>query len=300
MIPLASLGLEPARAWVFVPRMHHWVWMCLWIAAGVIVRSAETNFADVAVQAWKKGEHTNALALVTKGLAANPKDARLWNMRAHMKSLRGMRDEAIQDLTEAIKLEPDSAPLWQERAKLRFRLNRMEDAVVDFDRAVSLRPEAEPYNWERGIAQYYAGKFAEGRRQFETHQTVNSNDVENAVWHFLCVARAKGLDEARKNLIPIQGDTRVPMKEVHQLFAGKLTVKEVLAAAEKGSANAGDLSRQRFYAHLYLGLYYEALGEAPKVREHILAAVQLAETADYMGDVARVHAQRLDAPKPGK
>lgn len=274
--------------------------MCLWISAAVVLRGAETNFADVAVQAWKKGEHTNALALVTQGLAANPKDARLWNMRAHMKSLRGMRDEAIQDLTEAIKLEPDSAPLWQERAKLRFRLNHMEDAVVDFDRAVRLRPEAEPYNWERGIALYYAGKFAEGRRQFETHQTVNSNDVENAVWHFLCVARAKGLDEARKNLIPIQGDTRVPMKEVHQLFAGKLTVKDVLAAAEKGSANAGDLPRQRFYAHLYLGLYFEALGEAPKVREHILAAVQLADTADYMGDVARVHAQRLDAPKPRK
>jgi lipoprotein NlpI len=217
-----------------------------------------------------------------------------------MRALQGQREQAVADLTEAIKLEPSAAPLWQERAKLRFRMNKMAESVADFDRAVRLRPESEPYNWERGIALYYAGYFSDGRRQFESHQTVNSNDVENAVWHFLCVVRAKGLEEARKNLIPIQGDTRVPMKEVHDLFAGKGKVEDVLAAAQRPGATPSDAPRQQFYAHLYLGLYFEAISDPAKAREHIVAAAQLADSMDYMGDVARVHALRLEKPAPGK
>lgn len=266
---------------------------------------AATNYVEVAMAAWRAGQVTNALALVAEGLKADPKSARLWNMQAHMRALRGEREAAIADLTEAIRLEPQSAPLWQERAKLRFRLNRIHEAVGDFDRAIRLRPEAEPYNWERGIALYYAGYFSDGRRQFESHQTVNSNDVENAVWHFLCVVRSKGLEEARKNLIPIEGDARVPMKEVHALFAGKLKPEDVLAAAEKSSGGGTlgpgtELTRQRFYAHLYLGLYFEALGDKAKTKEHITAAAGMAEVADYMGDVARVHVLRLEEPAAKK
>lgn len=280
--------------------MRFWLLSVWMLGLGWVGQAASTNFAELATFAWKKGEQTNAMALVSQGIAENAKDARLWNMRAHMKALLGQKEAAVADLTEAIKLEPSVASLWQERAKLRFKMNRMAESVADFDRAIRLRPEAEPYNWERGIALYYAGYFTDGRRQFESHQTVNSNDVENAVWHFLCVVRAKGLEEARKNLIPIQGDARVPMKEVHDLFAGKAKVEDVLAAADKPTASPGDQTRHRFYAHLYLGLYFEAISDAAKAKEHILAAAQLADAADYMGDVARVHALRLEKPAPGK
>jgi lipoprotein NlpI len=46
-----------------------------------------------------------------------------------------------------------------------------------------------------------------------------------------------------------------------------------------------------FYAHLYLGLYFEALGDAEKARKHITRAAGQYQTGDYMGDVARVHQQ---------
>lgn len=279
--------------------MRFWHFIALAFAC-LPALAEQTNYPNAATFAWKKGEYTNAIAIMTEGIAVNPKEPRYWNVRAQMYALQGKNDEAIADLSEAIRLEPASAFLWQERAKLRFKRNKMSEAVADFDRAIRLRPESEPYNWERGIALYYAGYFTDGRRQFESHQTVNSNDVENAVWHFLCVVRAKGLEEARKNLIPIQGDTRVPMKQVHELFAGKAKVEDVLAAAEAPGGAPKDTALQKFYAHLYLGLYFEAIAEPAKCREHILAAVQLADVAGYMGDVARVHAERLEKPAPGK
>jgi lipoprotein NlpI len=157
--------------------------------------------------------------------------------------------------------------------------------VADFDRFVQILPEQEPQHWQRGIALYYAGEYDRGRKQFESHQKVNTNDVENAVWHFICVARSQGVDKAKAALIPIEGDRRVPMKEIHALFAGKAKAADVLAAAD----DRGEL----FYAHLYLGLYYDAHGDKAKTREHIDKAANEFAMNHYMGDVARVHAALL-------
>ena len=59
------------------------------------------------------------------------------------------------------------------------------------------------------------------------------------------------------------------------------------------------LEPRLFYAHLYLGLYYDALGNEAKAREFIELAAAKSERYGYMGDVARVHAETLRR-KPGK
>ena len=280
----------------------HLRWISLLSLAGVLcagaLRAAEEEAKDPfgrAMAAWRDGRHTNALAILTDAIAAAPKEARLLNLRAQMRAMLRDHETAVADLTAALKLEPDSGFLVRERATELFKLGRFAESVADFDRMNELVPKSAPHNWQRGIALYYAGKFAAGRQQFELHQTVNPADVENAVWHFLCTAREQGVAAARKRLIPIQGDTRVPMKEIHALFADKLKPEDVLAAAQAGGPAAPELRNQTFYAHLYLGLYFEALGDAAQTREHILAAVPLAAPTDYMGDVARVHARRLTA-----
>jgi hypothetical protein len=38
---------------------------------------------------------------------------------------------------------------------------------------------------------------------FYAGRTVNPNDVENAAWHFLCVARAESPEKARAALLPV-------------------------------------------------------------------------------------------------
>ena len=60
---------------------------------------------------------------------------------------------------------------------------------------------------------------------------MNPDDVENAAWHFLCVARAESPAKARAALLPVGPDARVPMREVYQMFRGTLTPEQVLSAA---------------------------------------------------------------------
>ncbi len=185
---------------------------------------------------------------------------------------------------EAAKTDPNA--LFREGVQA-FYDAKPKESVAAFDKLISLEPAAKPQLWQRGLSLYLAGDFKGGREQFEVHQTVNSNDVENAAWHFICVARAENLEAARKALIPIEGDSRVPMKEVHDLFAGKGSVEAVLKAAESGEGEA--LKNHRCYAHLYLGLYFEALGDEAKAKEHMLKAANDFRMDHYMGKSAQVH-----------
>jgi lipoprotein NlpI len=188
-----------------------------------------------------------------------------------------------QDLSKT----PDQ---WMETGVDAFFDARIEDSAVAFDKVIEAVPQAKPQLWQRGLTLYYAKRYQDGRDQFETHQTANSNDVENAAWHFLCVARLEGVDAARKALIPIEGDTRVPMKQVHDLYAGKGSVEAVLLAASTGDDSP--LRRNHLcYAHLYLGLYFEALGDDAKAKDHILKAATDYEMDHYMGKTAITHAK---------
>jgi len=162
-----------------------------------------------------------------------------------------------------------------------------KESVAAFDQVISLQPNAKPELWQRGLSLYYIGEFQLGREQFEVHQTVNGNDVENAAWHFLCIAKAEGVEAARKVFIPIEGDSRIPMKQVHELFAGKGSVEAVLKAAEEGEGKR--LRNHRCYAHLYLGLYFEAIGDDAKAKDHMLKAAKDFAMDHYMGRVAQVH-----------
>jgi len=158
-----------------------------------------------------------------------------------------------------------------------------------FDRLVTAAPDRGPDLWQRGLALYYADRFAEGRRQFELHRTVNPDDVENPAWHFLCVARLEGADVARRSMLPVGHDRRVPMPQILELFAGRGDAAAVLAAAEQGEGEAR--RNQLCYAHLYLGLHAEAVGDAEAARRHITQAAGPFRMDHYMGRVAVLHAR---------
>jgi lipoprotein NlpI len=59
------------------------------------------------------------------------------------------------------------------------------------------------------------------------------------------------------------------------------------------AANAGDdvdeKQNQLCYAHLYLGLYHEALGHMDQAKAHMLKAAVNYKMDHYMGRCAQVH-----------
>jgi lipoprotein NlpI len=171
-----------------------------------------------------------------------------------------------------------------DRAAADFQAGRIEQSLAGFDRAALLSPAEAPFLWQRGIAQFYAGKFRDCRDMFISHRTVNPDDVENAAWHFLCVAMAESPEAARQQLLPVGTDMRAPMHEIYQMFQGRLKPPQVLLAA-------GSNPTALFYARLYIGLYLEATGDRAGGREHLAIAAQdrYAREGGYMHDVARVH-----------
>lgn len=246
------------------------------------------------ISAYNAGNVDEALSLASKAIAKEKGDARLYMARGYIYHYERQYQKAVDDFSQVIKLDPDSIGALQRRGEEYFKLAKFKESVADFERVVELQPSRRPHHWQLGISYYYTGQLEEGIKLFESHQTVNSSDVENAVWHFLCVAKHLGLDEAKKRLLPIPNDTRVPMMQIYALFGGKGTEEDVIKRAHEGAIIGGQRGRQIFYAHLYLGIYHEILNNEQKAYDYIRKAAQQYKENGYMGQVARAHKIWLD------
>ena len=121
-------------------------------------------------------------------------------------------EEAINTAAELVRREPKNSRLRLLLANTYFIAARTELAIEAYDKSIDLDASLKPYLWQRGLALYYAGKYEDGVDQFETHQEVNSQDVENAVWHMLCAAKVSGIESANAVFIfpcVIQSQNRI-------------------------------------------------------------------------------------------
>ena len=260
---------------------------------------AEANGKDSLEQAsdlFRQGKKAEAYAFIEKLITAEPKNAKAFFIQGSFYMQDKQPGKAVDSLNKAIALDPKPAAVYQTRGEANFQLGRFKDSLLDFTKVVEIEPEKAPYHWQRGISCYYAKQYEEGRKQFELHRTVNANDVENAVWHYLCVSKISGVQKAKSLLIPMAGDPRIPMKEIYALYAGKAQPEDVMKAAREGPPSP-QLNEQIFYADLYLGLWHAAQGNGKEARIHILKAAGESPD-DYMGTVARVHATVLDKTRP--
>ncbi len=213
-----------------------------------------------------------------------------WSEKIEKFLSEGKTAEALNAADKVVEANPMSWSVYLMRGGVRFRAGKLDESLADFDRSIELDPQSEAHNWQRGIALYYAKKYQEGREQFELHRRVNPNDVENSVWHFMCVAKLDGPEKARAVLIPSAGDSRPPLMDVLELFRGKKTPEDIAKAAEKYKAGTRTGDSARFYGYLYIGLYYEAIGDDKLAREWITKSLET-KTGGYMADVGRFHLQ---------
>jgi len=265
---------------------------------------ADPRSVDSATKLLRTGKLDAALAEIDKAIADAPRDAAAHVLRAQIQSARSQYAKAVDDYGEAIRLAPEQDELYYRRGRENFKAGKMAASVADFDEYVRRRPKQASRQWERGIALYYADRPKDGAAQFVLYQTYHDNDVENSVWRYLCQARVDGTKAARAAMLPIRNDPRVPMIDIYEMFRGNRQPDEVLAAAEAGKPTEAQLHQRRFYAHLYVGLFYASQGNAELARKHILLAAEKYPIDHYMSDVARVHAARLKSaaktPQPAK
>jgi lipoprotein NlpI len=248
-------------------------------------------------KAFILGKRTNAFLLADEAIKLAPENPQPYFTRGKLHQMALDHEAAVKDFTEAIQRDPKTPDLYLERAWENFCAAHAPESVRDYDKVIELAPRQAPYLWQRGIALYYAGRYNDGRLQFEQHQTVNPQDAENAAWHYLCVAKIAGPEKARAVLIPIQADDNMVMMDIYGLYRGTKKPAEVLAAAHAEKPKPEDLKVQLFYTYLYLALYFDANGDASRAREFINLSLTVANSRNPMSDVARIHA-KLMGDKP--
>jgi lipoprotein NlpI len=263
-----------------------------WMGAGIVLWGLLATLSNGAGQERSLDE---ALKRFNQAIAKDPKDTEALAGRADILEQQGKFDAAIADWTKILEYDKENTPVYQYRGFVHFKAGKIKESIADFDQYIARKPQAKISHWQRGISYYYAGQFQDGRKQFEGYQDFDSNDVENAVWRFMCMARADGIEKARKAILKIGDDRRVPMRQVYDLYKGDLQVDDVLAAAKAGKVDAAQRNSQLFYAHLYVGIYFDLLGEKKKALEHLNKATDDHRIGHYMWDVARVHRDLLAA-----
>lgn len=233
------------------------------------------------------------VCLAVTSTADEPKDAAGYLKRGIERQGKRKFDEAIRDFTECLKLDPKNLEALDRRGSTYFFAGKFNESVADFDAQIKLDPKLADGHWRRGISLYYAGKYEEGKKQFNAYERTDTNDVENAVWHFMCAAKKDGWKKAQAGVLKIGKDGRTPMMQVYDLFKGKLKPEGVMAAAKEGKFTDDQRTSRFFYANLYLGIYYDLTGERKKAIEHLAESLKYRKTHFYMGEVARVHHELL-------
>ena len=215
-------------------------------------------------------------------------------------SRRGMIAAFEKSRTEAdaaLAKEPSSPGWLTRRGDARLFLGDAKGAVVDFEKEIAIDPSLDAPHWRLGIAYLFAGDFAKSAKQFGKYHAFDGRDRENGVWQFLANARVVGIEKARTTMLGYTRFDREPFPAVYEMLAGKRTGADVLAEMEK--KGLGDDSPVMFFAHYYVGLNEDLLGNKDAAREHLAKAVALAMKAGtrggpgYMGQVARLHYEAM-------
>ena len=210
---------------------------------------------------------------------------------ASVESATARAEASLERLNRRITDQP--SPVHHMRAGILFELERFEEALRDYDVAATLGdPHDDDSCWEQGLAQYYVGDFKAGRDQFARYHTVGARDIENGIWRFLCIAEDEGIEKARASMFAYPEKLRTPFPALLDLYLGKGSEAAVLDAAKRDVVSPAAQTERLFYAHYYLGKYYEITGDRNKAQTQVKAALDY-RIGHFMYTCAKIDAGRL-------
>lgn len=194
---------------------------------------------------------------------------------------------AIAAADAIVKDHNDEPAAWRSAGDIYLRAGEAKRSLPLFRRYIERYPDREPDLWQYGIALAFAGEYEAGRKLFELHRTVNPNDVENALWHFYCVAKASSPEAASRLILPAPGDRRVPMDLLLKMYRGEADEAAVRKEVDALPAGSGR-EMANFYAELYLAMYHDAMGARTEALKHAAKAAT-AKEVNYMTDIGRIY-----------
>lgn len=227
----------------------------------------------------------------------------------HRALLQGDHSGAAEAADALVANYPEDPVAMRLAGDYYLRSGKVRPSITQFERYMQRMPEHTAELWQYGIALAIAGDFDAGRKQFELHRTVNPHDVENALWHFYCVAKADSPQRALELILPAPGDRRVPMEQLLWLYriggeqtevqiaARESARLQVRAAVDQVPASSPRRAEAEFYANLYLAMHADAWGNRQQALQLAAKAAE-AKEVNYMTDVGRVYHSALRDAAP--
>jgi len=126
---------------------------------GAGAKTAQTNvdLHKKAVALWKNGKYTNpnqALRLLNKAVAKDPKFANVYSNRGNAYRDLKQYPKALNDYNKAINLDPSHVKAYNNRGNIYYEQKKYQQALKDYNQCLRLKPNYSFAYINRGLVFY--------------------------------------------------------------------------------------------------------------------------------------------------
>jgi len=215
------------------------------------------ELAKTGLAAQPQGEWDRALQLYNEALEAGDlppaTQARVLGLRANAYGVKGVHDKAGADFAAAMVLTPNDPAPYVGRSILDRQMADYASAMADASAAIALKPDYVLGYTNRGLAEFYAGRFAAATEDFAKSQGADPGEPDFVLWLHLSRARAgqDDKDELARNAARL--DPEAWAGPAVALFIGRIGPEDL---ADKAVNENPTVQRQQgCEASFYLGEY---------------------------------------------
>lgn len=128
------------RQWSPMPRKNQKRLAPVRLVRKKVQKQSAESLRTSAHQLARQGDHTGAIALLTKLIDRQPSDAVSYNNRGLIYFQSGQIEKAIADYNKALQLNPDLDSAYNNRANYYASLGQLAEALADYEIALDLNP----------------------------------------------------------------------------------------------------------------------------------------------------------------
>jgi lipoprotein NlpI len=226
---------------------------------------------------YSLGDYDRAIVDYNEALRRDPKLSFAYNNLGNALRAKGDDEAAITDYSRAIELDPKFIVAYLNRGNAAYAGGHKDRAFADYNSAIRLDPKSGYAYRERAIANLYAGRVDKASADIVQAGKLNPADPYTALWAEIIGRRSNV--PSRLAQATAKMDKAAWPAPLIQLFLGRITPAEVLAAAD--DPEAGKKKTKLCEANFYGGEFAQRTGlKDDAIRQLQLAARDCPKTFD--------------------